>query len=171
MPLFPETKMADVGKLISLGNLLVRKFTWFVLTTTSATWFRHAILEPTAWQELPIYTLVFQELILCISTHRDNTPSYTATYKDNSLFPFWLTETTHSHTHTHTHTLSYILTSRSQSHEMYTLCNYFLPYSTFTVILAPASKTTTEISSNHRKKQITNMGEDMFLLTYIIKIL
>ena len=29
-------KMVDVGKLISLGNLLVRKVTWFVLTTTSA---------------------------------------------------------------------------------------------------------------------------------------
>ena len=37
MPLVPETKMADVGKLISLGNLLVWKVTWFVLTTTSAT--------------------------------------------------------------------------------------------------------------------------------------
>ena len=36
MPLIPETKMADVGKLISLGNLLVRKVTWLVLTTTSA---------------------------------------------------------------------------------------------------------------------------------------
>ena len=33
MPLVPETKIAGVGKLISLGNLLVRKVTWFVLTT------------------------------------------------------------------------------------------------------------------------------------------
>ena len=37
MPLVPETKMVDVGKLISLGNLLVRKVTWLVLTTTTAT--------------------------------------------------------------------------------------------------------------------------------------
>ena len=37
MSLVPETKMADVGKLISLGNLLVRKFTWLVLTTTPET--------------------------------------------------------------------------------------------------------------------------------------
>ena len=37
MPLVSETKMADVGKLISLGNLLARKTTWWVLTTTSAT--------------------------------------------------------------------------------------------------------------------------------------
>ena len=36
IPLVPEAKMADIGKLISLGNLLVRKVTWFVLTTTSA---------------------------------------------------------------------------------------------------------------------------------------
>ena len=27
MPLVPETKMADISKLISLGNLLVRKVT------------------------------------------------------------------------------------------------------------------------------------------------
>ena len=33
-----------------------------------------------------------------------------------------------------------------------------------------ASKTT-EISSNHRKKQTNNMGEDTFLLIYTIKIL
>ena len=37
MPLVPKTKMADVGKLISLGNLSVRKVTLLVLTTTSAT--------------------------------------------------------------------------------------------------------------------------------------
>ena len=35
--LVPETKKADVGKLISLGNLLARKVTGFSLTTTSAT--------------------------------------------------------------------------------------------------------------------------------------
>ena len=37
IPLVPETKMVDVGKLISFGNLLVRKVTWSELTTTSAT--------------------------------------------------------------------------------------------------------------------------------------
>ena len=36
IPLVPETKMVDVGKLIYRGNLLVRKVRWFVLTTTSA---------------------------------------------------------------------------------------------------------------------------------------
>ena len=37
MPLVSETKMADVGKLISLGHLLARKTTWLMLTTASAT--------------------------------------------------------------------------------------------------------------------------------------
>ena len=37
MPLVPETKMVDVGKLISLGNLLVRNVTWLLLTLTCAT--------------------------------------------------------------------------------------------------------------------------------------
>ena len=37
MPLVTEIKMADIGKLISFRNLLVRKITRFVLTTTSAT--------------------------------------------------------------------------------------------------------------------------------------
>ena len=37
MPLVPETKTADVGKLISLRKLIVWKATWLVLTTTSAT--------------------------------------------------------------------------------------------------------------------------------------
>ena len=36
IPLVTEAKMVDVYKLISLGNLLVRKVTWFVLTTMSA---------------------------------------------------------------------------------------------------------------------------------------
>ena len=48
MPLVPKTKMADIGKLISLRNLLVRKVTWLVLTTTSPTLILSAHLEPTA---------------------------------------------------------------------------------------------------------------------------
>ena len=36
-PRVPETKMAHIGKWISLGNLLVRKVTWLVLTSMSAT--------------------------------------------------------------------------------------------------------------------------------------
>ena len=37
LPLVSETKMTDISKLISLRNLLVRKVTWLVLTSTSAT--------------------------------------------------------------------------------------------------------------------------------------
>ena len=37
MPLVSETKMAVVDKLTSLRNLLARRVTWFVLTTTSVT--------------------------------------------------------------------------------------------------------------------------------------
>ena len=37
MSLVPKTKMVDVGKLTSFGNLLARKTTWLVLTTTSVT--------------------------------------------------------------------------------------------------------------------------------------
>ena len=47
MPLVPKTKMADIGKLISLGNILIRNVMWLVLTTTSAK-FCLMHLEPTA---------------------------------------------------------------------------------------------------------------------------
>ena len=56
MPLVPETKTADLGKLISLGNLLVRK-------VSAHNYVRNFDFVPTTWQGLPIYTLVFQELI------------------------------------------------------------------------------------------------------------
>ena len=125
-------------------------------------WFVPRFWSRLQWQELPTYTLVFQELILSILTHRNNTLSYTATYRDNSLFPFWLPETTLSLLH---------LTSSSQPNENIYSLQLFFSCSTFLVRLASASKTTTEISSNHRKKQTTSMGEDTFLVTYIIKIL
>ena len=88
MPLVPETNMADVGKLISFGNLLVRKVTWLVLTTTSVTSILSNDFGADCMTRIALYTLVFQELILSISTHRDNTLSYTAINRDNSLFPF-----------------------------------------------------------------------------------
>ena len=130
MPLVPETKMADVGKLISLGNLLVRKVTWFVLTTTSAT----LILSRDFGADyMTRIAYIYSRLSRTHSfLSRDNMLSYTATYRDNSLFPFWLPETTHSLSLLH-------LTSSSHPHEMYTLCDYFLPCSIFTVRLAPAS--------------------------------
>ena len=47
MPLVPDPKIADVGKLISFGNQLFRKVTWLVLTSTSATLIISVILELT----------------------------------------------------------------------------------------------------------------------------
>ena len=141
IPLVPETKMADVGKLISLGNLVVRKVTWFVLTTTSATLILSRGFGADCMTRI---AYIYSRLSRTHSFHFD-----------------FLGQ----------HTLSLLhLTSSSQPHEMYTLCNYFIPCSIFTIRLAPASKTTTEISLNHRKKQTTSMGEDTFLRTYIIKI-
>ena len=105
IPLVPETKMADVGKLISLGNLLDRKTTWFVLTTTSATLIlsrdfgadcmtsiayiysrlsrTHSFHFNSQRKHALLHCDLQRQLILSILTHRDNT-----------------------HTHTHTHTLS-----------------------------------------------------------------
>ena len=128
MPLVPETKMADVGKLISLGNLLVRKVTWLVLTTTSAT------------------------LILSRDFGADCMTRIAYIYSRLSRtysFPFH-SQRQHALLHCdfqRQHTLSLLhWTSSSQPHEMYTLWNYFLPGSTFTVKLVTASNTTTEIS-------------------------
>ena len=144
MPLVPETKMADVGKLISLGNLLIRKVTWLVLTTTSAN------LEPTAWQGLLIYTHVFQELILSILTSRDSTHTHTHTHTRTCTHTHTHTHT-HMHTHTHTHSLSLSLLHfdfQLSKIIMYTVYNLFLSCSTFSVRLFLASNTALEISSN-----------------------
>ena len=118
MPLVPETKMADIIKLTSLGNLLVKKVMWLVLTTTSATLIlshdfgadymtriadiysclsrTHSFHFDSQRQHTHLYCNLQRQLTSSISTHRDNTLSYTATYRDNFLFPFWLPETIHS---------------------------------------------------------------------------
>ena len=87
--------MADVGKLISLGNLLVRKVTWLVLTTTSVT-----LILPRAfgadcmtrivynYSRLPsIHSFTFFTYrdstlshILSISAHRDNAHTLSLTF-------------------------------------------------------------------------------------------
>ena len=84
MPLVPETMMADVGKLISLGNLLARKTTWLVLTSTSATsiWSRvfgaYCMIKIVyKYHRLP--TLILFHIF---------------TYSVNTLFPLWLPERT-----------------------------------------------------------------------------
>ena len=87
--LVPETKMVDVGQLISLENLLIRKLTRFVLTTTSTSLILscafgadHMTRIAYIYIYIYIYSLVFQELIL---SHFDLQKQ---------------------HTHTHTHSLS-----------------------------------------------------------------
>ena len=79
--------MADVGKLINLGTLLVWKVRWLVLTTTPATLILSPAFGATVWQGLPTYTLVFQISFSHFSTYRDNTLP---------LSPLWLPETAHS---------------------------------------------------------------------------
>ena len=153
MPLVPETKMADVGKLISVWKLLVRKVTWFVLTTTSATFILSGDFEADCMTRI---TYIYSRL------SRTHSFLFRLTKTTRSL-TLRLTETSHTFhfDFQRQHTLSLLhLTSSSQPHKMYTPSNYFLPCSTFTVGLAPASKTTTEISSNHRKKLTTSMGEN-----------
>ena len=123
--------MTDVGKLINLGNLLVRKVTWLVLKPTSVTLIFPAHLEPTAWQRLPIYTLVFQELILfhsdfqrqhCRSLHCDLQWQYTLS-------------------------LTFGLPAVNPT-KIYSFYNLFLSCSTFLVRPLQASNTASEISSN-----------------------
>ena len=90
MPLVPETKMMDIDKLISLGNLLVRKVTWFVLTNASA------------------------PLILSYAFGADHMTRiayiYSCLPRTHSLI-FWLPETAFS--------LSHILTSRNSTLSLY----------------------------------------------------
>ena len=150
--------MVDVGKLISLGNLLLRKVTWSVLIITSA------------------------PLILSRAFGADHTTRIAYIYsrlpRTHSVI-FWLTETAHRHSLSHiliyrdsTLSLSlslFISTSRNSltlpvcetqlnTHNMgaYIFCNLFLSCSAFSVRLVLVSRMALEISSNsERDKQPT----------------
>ena len=131
MPLVPETKMADVRKLISLGNLLVTKVTWLVLKTTSATLilshtfgaeritkitYIYSCLPRTHsfhcdFQRQHFHSLhcVFQRqpTLFHKFTSRDETHSLTVfTHRENTLSLIPSISTHSVNTHTHTHTLS-----------------------------------------------------------------
>ena len=56
--------MADVGKLISLGNLLVRKVTWVLLTIMSATLILSRAFGADHLTRIAYIYLIFQELTL-----------------------------------------------------------------------------------------------------------
>ena len=124
-------------------------------------WFCPAHLEPTTWQGLPIYTLIFQELILSISSHRDSIHSLSPilTSRDSTLshsLTFWLTETALSlslHFRLPETAWPCCLVIQFNTHNMvvYTFCNLFLTCSAFLVRLVPALNTASEISSNPKR--------------------
>ena len=132
MPLVPETKMADVGKLISLANLLARKTTWLVLATTSANSILSSVfgaycITKIVYKYSHLPTLILFPLWL---------PEGTL-----SLSPFQPTESTHSSSFFFTFDFQ-----QSTATKMYTFCNHSPPCYTFSVRLFPTSNT--EISSN-----------------------
>ena len=138
--LVPKTKMEDVSKLISLGNLLVRKVMWFALTTTSA------------------------PLILSRAFGADHMTRIAYIYsrlpRTHSL-TFWLPETTLSHSsfrlpetvwpcHLVRHNSIHVIWVRIHS------ATFFFSCSAFLVRLVPASNRASEILSNsERDKQPT----------------
>ena len=145
MPLVPETKMADVGKLISLENLLAMKTTWLVLTTTSATSILSHVFGAYCMTRIVYKYARLPTLILF----------HIFTYRVNTLFPLTSIENTLtlSISTNRVNTLFLFFTfdyQKSTATKMYTPCNHSLPRYTFSVRLFPASNT--EISSNHRKK-------------------
>ena len=89
VPLVPDTKMVDVRKLISVGNLLVRKVTWLVLTTTSATLILSRAFGADCMTRIAyIYSRLPSTHSLTFFTYRDSTLSLIlsiATFRDNTL--------------------------------------------------------------------------------------
>ena len=147
MPLVPETKMAGVSILISLGNLLARKTTWLVLTTTS---------------EISIMSHVFGAYCITRIVYKySRLPTLTLfhifTYRVNTLFPGWLPERTLSLSpfrlteSTHSSLFFTFDFQQSTAMKMYTPCNHSLPCYTLSVRLFPASNT--EISSTTERNK------------------
>ena len=101
MPLVRKTKMADIGKLISLGNLLARKTTWLVLTTTSATSILPCVFGAYNMTRIVYNTFIFQHYslshfhlqvqhALSSVTSRENTLTLSiSTNRVNTLFLFF----------------------------------------------------------------------------------
>ena len=162
MPLVPETKMADVGKLISLRNLLARKTTWLVLITTSSTSILSRVFGAYCMTRIVYKYSHLPTLILF----------HIFSYRVNSLFPLWLPERTLSLTLSistnRVNTLFLLFTfdfQHSTNTKMYTPCNHSLSCYTFLVRLFPASNA--EISSNHRMKQTVVILSQHALDTFV----
>ena len=106
IPLATETKMADVDKLINLGNLLLRKVTWLMLTTTSATLILYRAFGADCMTRIIyIYSRLPRTHSLTFFTYRDGTHSLSHSLHCDlqkqrtlslSFSPLRLTKTTHS---------------------------------------------------------------------------
>ena len=135
IPLVPKTKMADVGKLISLGNLLVRKVTWFVLTTTSATMNLSSVFGADCMTRIAdIYSRLPKIHSLQLKSKRQHTLFHIFTSIDSTLslsLTFWLPAVNPT--------------------KMYIFYNLFLSCSAFSVRLLLASNRAEEISSNSKR--------------------
>ena len=114
--------------------------------------FRPAFLEPTPWQVFSINTLIFQHSLSFSHFHLQGQHTLSSvTSRENTI------------------TVSFQLTAVYRHKNVYAMQAFSYMLHLFGEIF-PTSKTT-EISSNHRKKERNNMGEDTFLLIYTIKIL
>ena len=89
MPLVPETKMADVGKQISLGDLLARKTMWLVLTTTPATSILSRDFGAYCMTKISINTLIFQHSFSFYCNFQREHSLSILTNKINTLFLFF----------------------------------------------------------------------------------
>ena len=97
MPLVSETKIVDVGKLISLGNLLVRKVSWLVLTIMSATLILSRDFGADCMTRIAyIYSRLSRTHSFHFNSQRQHALLYCNLQRQLTLFPFWLPEKTHS---------------------------------------------------------------------------
>ena len=94
IPLVPETKMEDVGKLINLRNISARKVTWFVLATMSTTLIlSHAFGADRMTRIAYIYSRLPRTHSLHFDFQRQHTLSLSLSLSLSHTHTFWLTET------------------------------------------------------------------------------
>ena len=168
VPLIPKV---DVGKLISLRNLLARKTTWLVLTNTFATSIISRVFGAYCMTKIVYKYSRLPTLILF----------HIFTYRINTLFRLWLPETTLSLSQFRlpesTNSSSFLhFTSSSQPPRKCILhATILFLVILFLVRLFPASNT--EISSNHRKKQTVEILSQahrtllLFSLYFVVLVL
>ena len=144
MPLVPKTKMADARKQSVSG-------THWLGEPHPPLQFRPVFLEPTPWQVFSINTLIFQHSLSFSHFHLQGPTHSSMTSRENTITLLFQLKAVYRHKNVYAMQLfSYLLHLFGE--------------------IFPTSKAT-EISSNHRKKETNNMGEDTFLLIYTIKIL